>query len=228
MEILHNTHQLDDSADKILINLRLKDKALKCFQSKPSHFGMSATELLEAMKGMCDHRTWTTNETFCDYYIEKLTLENRINVDSEELIDVLIDGIPNTRLRDQARMNYYENAEELLRAFKKIELEENVGADRRRSTTPRQPTRDETTNKELRCYNCNTTDHIKKNCPKSLKTWGSCCGRSLLRQHRASCNQLYFSLNFVQNSENIRGNHYTSYSTKLTPRRVYGTGIIGN
>ena len=56
MEILHNTHQLDDSADKILINLRLKDKALKCFQSKPSHFGMSATELLEAMKGMFDHR----------------------------------------------------------------------------------------------------------------------------------------------------------------------------
>ena len=194
MEILHNTHQLDDSAVKILINLRLKDKALKCFQSKPSHFGMSATELLEAMKGVFDHRpsklalrrvmearTWKTNETFCDYYIEKLTLENRINVDSEELIDLLIDGIPNTRLRDQARMNYYENAEELLRAFKKIELEENVGADRRRSTTPRQPTRDETTNKELRCYNCNTTDHIKKNCPKSLKTWGSCCGRSLLR-----------------------------------------------
>ena len=177
MEILHNTHQLDDSADKILINLRLKDKALKCFQSKPSHFGMSATELLEAMKGMFDHRpsklalrrvmearTWKTNETFCDSYIEKLTLENRINVDFEELIDMLIDGIPNTGLRDQTRMNYYENAEELLRAFKKIELEENVGADRRRSTTPRQPTRDETTNKELRCYNCNTTEHIKKNC----------------------------------------------------------------
>ena len=122
---------------------------------------MSATELLEVMKGVFDHRpsklalrremearTWRRNETFCDYYIEKLTLANQINVDAEELVDLLIDGIPDMRLRDQARMNCYESAEELLRAFKKIGLEQTGRIDQRRATTLRQPTRDEATNRE--------------------------------------------------------------------------------
>ena len=43
VEVLRNTYQLDDNAVKILINLRLKGEALKWCQSKPSHFGMSAT-----------------------------------------------------------------------------------------------------------------------------------------------------------------------------------------
>ena len=73
-----------------------------------------------ALRREMEARTWRKNETFCDYYIEKLMLANQINVDAEELVDLLIDGIPDTRLRDQARMNCYENAEELLRAFKKI------------------------------------------------------------------------------------------------------------
>ena len=82
-------------------------------------------------------------------------------------------------------MNCYESAEELLRAFKKIGLEHTGRMDQRRLTTPRQPTRDEATNRELRCYNCNTTGHIKKNCTKPARTWGSCyrCGSA---GHRAN------------------------------------------
>lgn len=56
VEVLRNFYQLDDNSVKIWINLRLKGKALKWCQSKPSHFAMSATELLEEMKGVFDHR----------------------------------------------------------------------------------------------------------------------------------------------------------------------------
>ncbi|XP_076398196.1 uncharacterized protein LOC143266635 [Megachile rotundata] len=204
------------------MNWRLKGKALKWVQTKPNYLVLSATQLLEEMKLVFDHRpsklalrremeirTWNKNETFYDYYLEKMILANRINVDPEELVDLLIDGIPDIRLRDQARMNCYKSAEELLRAFKKIALEENTSFDRKRAATSRHSTRDgiiatsrqstrdeitatsrqsirdEITNKEFRCYNCNTTGHLKKNCPKPLRTWGSCyrCGST---QHRAN------------------------------------------
>ena len=105
VEVLRNTYQLDDNAAKVLINLRLKGKALRWCQSKPSHLAMPATELLEVMKGVFDHRpsklalrremearTWRRNETFCDYYIEKLTLANQINVDAEELVTWVVAG----------------------------------------------------------------------------------------------------------------------------------------
>ena len=45
--------------------------------------------------------------------------------------------------------------------------------------------RDETTNRELRCYNCNTTEHIKNDCPNPSRSWRSCywCDNA---EHRAN------------------------------------------
>ena len=50
VEMLRNTFELDDNAAKVLINLRLKGKALRWCHSKPNHLALSATELLEVMK----------------------------------------------------------------------------------------------------------------------------------------------------------------------------------
>lgn len=101
---------------------------------------MPFADLIDAMRSMFDHRpsrlilrrefenrSWRRGESFSNYYFDKITLANKITVDPEELVDLVIDGIPDVRLRDQARIHRYERAEDILNAFRKITLYEQAG-----------------------------------------------------------------------------------------------------
>ncbi|RLU18307.1 hypothetical protein DMN91_008664, partial [Ooceraea biroi] len=208
LELLQDTYHLDSNAVKILISLRLRGKALRWFHSRPGHLEMSAKELVNAMSGMFDHRPnklalrkefenrlWRKDESFCDYVFEKTTLANRITVDPEELINLMIDGIPDTRLRDQARMNRYERVEDLLDAFKKITLYEQPRSDRDHRTVKKpssvKPTAgaDATRPKEAHCFNCNEVGHAKRDCTKPQREWGSCYRCGSLEHHSRNCTQ---------------------------------------
>lgn len=92
---------------------------------RPDHLEMSATKLLNEIGDMFDHRpnrlalqkefenrSWRRGKSFCDYFFDKMTLTNKITIDPEELIDLIIDGISDIRLRDQARTNRYENTKD--------------------------------------------------------------------------------------------------------------------
>jgi len=143
IELLRDTYQLDDNATRVLISSRLKGKALSWFHSKPEHIVMSATNLLEEMRRMFDHRsskmilrkeferrTWQTGETFNEYFHDKIILANQISIDEEEIIDYVIDGIPDTRLRDQTKIQRFKSAAELIEAFENITLRSHPKAGR--------------------------------------------------------------------------------------------------
>lgn len=50
---------------------------------------------------------WKASETFSDYYHEKIIMANRVPIAKDELIDYLLEGIPDVRLRDQTRMQQF-------------------------------------------------------------------------------------------------------------------------
>lgn len=55
-------------------------------------------------KRLFEARKWSANETFMEYFHEKIIMANRIQLDEEELAEYLIDGIPDEGLRIQAML----------------------------------------------------------------------------------------------------------------------------
>ncbi|KAH8355366.1 hypothetical protein KR084_007908, partial [Drosophila pseudotakahashii] len=51
-----------------------------------------------------------------------IMLANDINIDKEELLENIIDGIPSTGLRDQARIQCFSEPMQMLKAFSGIHL----------------------------------------------------------------------------------------------------------
>lgn len=193
---LKTMYELDDEATTALMVLRLRGKALKWFHSKPNFMELSTSSLWEEMRKMFnrrpnklaarrefENRVWQKTESFSDYFHDKITLSNKVLVDPEELVDLVIDGIPDAWLRDQARMQRIDTADELVDVLGKLSLRDDAKNDRdrrdsRRSAPTKPLLRDDGQNKEGRCFNCNESGHRKKDCDKPRREWGSCfkCG----------------------------------------------------
>jgi len=209
LELVRTTYNLDDNNTRILISMKLKKRALQWFHSKPEHLEVSVNELLDHMKRMFDHqptkmdlrrrfekRSWRNDESFSDYYYDKVILAGRTSVDEDELIDFIIDGIPEEHLRNQARMQCFGRKEDLLKSFAQITLRsEGKNRPRRgnaifKADDKQQPKTKETEQRrESKCYNCNQTGHLAKDCNKSRRERGSCfeCGS---KDHRVrDCDQ---------------------------------------
>ncbi|XP_033243671.1 uncharacterized protein LOC117186697 [Drosophila miranda] len=100
-----------------------------------------------------------------------MMLARNINIDTEELNEKIIDGIPASGLRDQARIQCFSDLKQILRAFSEIRLPQ-----RKQYATP--VSADAAANKGLRCANCNSRGHFAKDCFKPKREPGSCyaCG----------------------------------------------------
>ncbi|XP_033217934.1 uncharacterized protein LOC117173458 isoform X3 [Belonocnema kinseyi] len=70
-----------------------------------------------------EERKWKFNEAFCEYYHKKLILANQVPVDDEEVVDYILDGMPDLQLRTQARMRCLKTSSELLEGFNKSSLQ---------------------------------------------------------------------------------------------------------
>ncbi|XP_076385702.1 uncharacterized protein LOC143264091 [Megachile rotundata] len=133
-----------------------------------------------------EDRVWKKTESFADYFYDKLTLAEDVQVDEEELIDVIIDGVSDVELRNQARMHCFSSTDQILKAFSKLTLDPSK-VDRERKEVQNTAARaDESSGHrraELRCYNCNKVGHRRIDCQQPLRDWGSCfrCGS---RTHR--------------------------------------------
>ena len=194
LELVRTTYQLEDSHTRILIGMKLKQKALNWFHANSEHLEIPVAELIERMKRMFDHRpakfelrrkfekrSWRNDESFGDYYFEKVIMASKLSVDEDELIDCIIDGIPEVPLRNQARMQRFDTKEDLLRAFEQIKLQpENKKRLGYYGEKMEQQSRfeDAEHRQESKCYNCNKEGHIAKNCDKPKRDRGSCfeCG----------------------------------------------------
>ncbi|CAK9820252.1 hypothetical protein ANTPLA_LOCUS10515 [Anthophora plagiata] len=140
LALLRVTYRLDDNAAKLLAVSRLRNQALEWFHSKPEHIGMCIDELVKELKDIFgdrqdrivarrefESRTWKKEETFAEYFHRKMILANRIRIDEEELIEYLIDGIPDHSLRNHAKLQKFRSQASLLEAFRGVTLPPTAG-----------------------------------------------------------------------------------------------------
>lgn len=212
LKLLKTTYHLTDEYAKVLLAMRLKGKAAEWLHSKSQHIGLPLETLLSEMREMYDHRpskmelrkrfeerTWKKEETFQQYVHDKVVLGNRVPIREEEIIDYLIDGIPVTNLRDQARMSRFTSKASLMQAFEKVTLRDRFQTSNTKKSEQQKPgdrdqrqrkgekvERKNTSKSETakRCYNCGLRDHVSADCP--TKDEGPKCFQCGERGHIAS------------------------------------------
>lgn len=201
-DLVRTTYQLDDNMARILVGMKTKDRASQWFHSRPEHLQMPIDELMRKMndtfnfrpakvdrRRQFERRIWRSDESFSNYYFDKIILAGRVPVDEEEIVEHLIDGIPDVQLRNQARMHCFERKEDFRRAFGKVTLppEQRSRTDQRVRALQSKPLPKTTVTKEVehrrndattKCYNCNKSGHLARNCDKPRRERGSCfeCG----------------------------------------------------
>lgn len=103
-------------------------------------------------------------------------------IGEDELIDYLIDGIPDPMLRDQARIQRFADKSDLLEAFEKVTLRgpktKSLPYGNSRNSKRKAPFkgRKTETKKEAevaargrRCHSCGASDHLYAKCPTKKK-----------------------------------------------------------
>lgn len=106
---------------------RLKGKASEWFHSKPEHIRLSFDELLKELRKMfqCyqskvtlrkkfEERKWKQSESIHEYIHDKIILSNKIAIPDEDILEYIVEGIPDVHLRDYARMQSFSNIDTLL------------------------------------------------------------------------------------------------------------------
>lgn len=138
IKLLREVYHLDDNTAKILIGMRLKGRAYEWFHSKPEYLRLSF-ELLRELRRMFqfqqskvtlrkkfEERSWNKAESIHEYVHDKIILGNKISIPDDEILEYVIEGIPDVQLRDQARIQLFNNVDALLQAFEKISLSDRV------------------------------------------------------------------------------------------------------
>ncbi|XP_039226991.1 uncharacterized protein LOC120320682 [Drosophila yakuba] len=178
-------YNLTDDCLRMLFVTKLKGNAQRWLHVNP-------TRMLETFERLCkqlivafgetaskselrrrfEQRKWQRNERFTMYFEEKKMMSQTVNMDMEELLEHLIEGIPSASLRDQARIQRFANPEQMLLAFANVRLPQQAG-----SYVPKKSTSEAVVN-NLRCRNCNSKGHFAKDCRKPSRAPGSCfaCG----------------------------------------------------
>jgi len=120
------------------------------------------------LRNQFEARTWQSGKTFHDYYHEKILKANRVPIPEDEILDYIIDGISDSQLRNQARMQNFTSTENLLQAFKKITIRSNFKSQLKMTGDKNEvkikdsklSTKEETRSKGNRYYNCNQPGRV--------------------------------------------------------------------
>lgn len=90
------------------------------------------------------------------YFEDKLLVAKNINVDVEELLEQIIEGIPSQSLRNQARIICFTEPMQILRAFSGVRLWKQ----KKESNASLTMSSYNSDSKEMRCHNCNARGHL--------------------------------------------------------------------
>ncbi|XP_029162889.1 uncharacterized protein LOC114934371 [Nylanderia fulva] len=188
VESLRGAYNLTDDLTRILIGARLKGKAQEWLHSSPTYTEITVDELLNELKNMFFHepgrvhvrkqfeqRIWRREETFNEYLHQKVILGNRIKIEESEMVEYVIEGIPDPVLRDQARVQRLRTRRSLIEAFERVSLRGKEQSGARRNERERRvqgrAEREESgaTRNAMRCHNCGAQGHRAANCPSKAK-----------------------------------------------------------
>lgn len=183
---------------RLLCMAKLKGVALQWLYADPARIIQPFEELLQQLKLEFDgkvtkgelrrdfeRRNWKFGESFVTYYDSKVGLARDVNMDKEELVDGIIEGIPVDNLRMQAKLQSFESAEKVFRVFAGLILPVQQRSDAKgldKSEAARSGAV-----KELRCYNCNIKGHWKKDCKLPIREKGTCYGCGSAEHLVAQC-----------------------------------------
>lgn len=197
-KLLCTTYNLDESNSRLLLGTKLKGRALQWLYSKKEYVESSVEDLLLELSKMFDHRPsklalrrkfeermWKTTETFADYFHDKLILANTVPINEEEIVDYLIEGIPDESIQSQAQLHRFQDKTSLLEAFKKVSLKRDKSLNKlsrsEKTEDSLKPVIEEEKNKKqstssrfTRCFNCNKFGHLAPDCKMPKREKGAC------------------------------------------------------
>jgi len=105
---------LHANSDRVLLPLDgLTAELISTFGGKSSKL-----EIRPKFKG----RKWKQSETFGCYVDDKIMLAQGINVDADDILICIIEGIPNQGLRNQAHIQCFVDIGHIKRAFADVSL----------------------------------------------------------------------------------------------------------
>ena len=82
---------------------------------------------------------WRADEKCAVYYEDKISLAHGIKLNEDELLDGLIEGIPDATVRAQARIQCFENTSKIMRAFAEVRLDKKAVEERKKETSKSRP-----------------------------------------------------------------------------------------
>ncbi|KAL0117618.1 hypothetical protein PUN28_008773 [Cardiocondyla obscurior] len=198
LTLVKRTYQLDDGMTKLLIGAKLEGDAIEWFHSVPEHLSITLQDLLGRMEIMYDQREkkltlrrefekkkWNYGETFAEYYHKKVILANKVPISEEEMVDYIIEGIPDDSIRRQAMMLRFVDKEAMLHGMENISLptEHKTQQKMEKGATKitgkitgayKKSSGEVNVKTEVRCYNCNAEGHMANKCPMPKRERGAC------------------------------------------------------
>ncbi|XP_043064201.1 uncharacterized protein LOC122320112 [Drosophila ficusphila] len=177
-------HKLNDMQRQLLCIAKLKGKALQWLHADPVRvvkpINQVLNQLKEAFGGKLPKielrrkfagRMWISDENFSVYFEDKCMLARDLDMDDDELLDGIIEGIPHENLRIQAKLQCFDNPAKMRRAFADVALPRQSGLLMKSEAAKGRDIKENS-----RCFNCNSKGHWARDCSKPKRKPGSCYG----------------------------------------------------